>query len=170
MQRFGIRHERGLAPVCRPLVVHRQERQLARLAREYRAGRPISNLTVRGGQTPGPRCAGYGTRQALRACCTRRSPDIRPCRVLSRISAPNTTRGSPVWSEAGSSRPTRSVAAGAVDRGAQAIVVPSWTPRADADNVVAGGKFPPLGKRGLFTSRRRGLSTTLRSCQHQCSE
>ncbi len=41
-----------------------------------------------------------------------------------------------------------------LDRGAQAIVVPHVDTRADAENVVAGGKFPPLGKRGLFTSRQ----------------
>ena len=41
-----------------------------------------------------------------------------------------------------------------LDRGAQAIVVPHVDTRADAQNVVAGGKFPPLGKRGLFTSRQ----------------
>ena len=36
-----------------------------------------------------------------------------------------------------------------LDRGAQAIVVPHVDTRADAENVVAGGKFPPLGKRGM---------------------
>ncbi len=41
-----------------------------------------------------------------------------------------------------------------LDRGAQAIVVPHVDTRADAQNLVAGGKFPPLGKRGLFTSRQ----------------
>ena len=41
-----------------------------------------------------------------------------------------------------------------LDRGAQAIVVPHVDSRADAENVVAGGKFPPLGRRGLFTSRQ----------------
>lgn len=41
-----------------------------------------------------------------------------------------------------------------LDRGAQAIVVPHVDTRADAENFVAGGKFPPLGKRGLFTSRQ----------------
>lgn len=41
-----------------------------------------------------------------------------------------------------------------LDRGAQAIVVPHVDTRADAENVVAGGKFPPLGKRGLFVSRQ----------------
>ena len=41
-----------------------------------------------------------------------------------------------------------------LDRGAQAIAVPHVDSLADAENVVAGGKFPPLGKRGLFTSRQ----------------
>jgi len=41
-----------------------------------------------------------------------------------------------------------------LDRGAQAIVVPHVDSRAEAENMVAGGKFPPLGKRGLFTSRQ----------------
>ena len=41
-----------------------------------------------------------------------------------------------------------------LDRGAQAIVVPHVDTRADAENLVAGGKFPPLGKRGLYTSRQ----------------
>ena len=41
-----------------------------------------------------------------------------------------------------------------LDRGAQAIVVPHVDTRADAENIVAGGKFPPLGKRGLFIGRQ----------------
>jgi 2-keto-3-deoxy-L-rhamnonate aldolase RhmA len=41
-----------------------------------------------------------------------------------------------------------------LDRGAQAIVVPHVNTAAEAGNVVAGGKFAPLGKRGLFTSRQ----------------
>ena len=41
-----------------------------------------------------------------------------------------------------------------LDRGAQAIVVPHVDTREEAENVVAGGKFAPLGKRGLFTSRQ----------------
>ena len=41
-----------------------------------------------------------------------------------------------------------------LDRGTQAIVVPHVDTRADAENLVAGGKFPPLGKRGLYTSRQ----------------
>ncbi len=41
-----------------------------------------------------------------------------------------------------------------LDRGAQAVVVPHVDTAEDAQNVVNGGKFAPLGKRGLFTSRQ----------------
>lgn len=41
-----------------------------------------------------------------------------------------------------------------LDRGAQAIVVPHVNTRAEAENVVQGGKFAPIGQRGLFTSRQ----------------
>src|ERR1700704_6862397 len=41
-----------------------------------------------------------------------------------------------------------------LDRGAQAIVVPHVNTRAEAEAVVEGGKFAPLGKRGMFTSRQ----------------
>ena len=41
-----------------------------------------------------------------------------------------------------------------LDRGAQAIVVPHVNSRAEAEAVVAAGKFAPLGKRGMFTSRQ----------------
>jgi 4-hydroxy-2-oxoheptanedioate aldolase len=40
------------------------------------------------------------------------------------------------------------------DRGAQAICVPHVNTREEAENVVAGGKFAPIGQRGLFTSRQ----------------
>ena len=42
----------------------------------------------------------------------------------------------------------------AMDRGVQGIVVPHVNTRAEAQNVVDGGKFSPVGKRGLFTSRQ----------------
>jgi len=49
-----------------------------------------------------------------------------------------------------------------LDRGAQGIVVPHVNNRAEAEAVVAAGKFAPLGKRGMYTSppglRRRRLS------------
>src|SRR5438034_4600243 len=41
-----------------------------------------------------------------------------------------------------------------LDRGAQAIVVPHVNTRAEAQAVVEAGKFAPLGKRGMFTSRQ----------------
>ena len=41
-----------------------------------------------------------------------------------------------------------------LDRGAQGIVVPHVNTRAEADAVVAAGKFAPLGKRGMYTSRQ----------------
>ena len=41
-----------------------------------------------------------------------------------------------------------------LDRGAQAIVVPHVNSREEAEAVVAAGKFAPLGKRGMFTSRQ----------------
>ena len=41
-----------------------------------------------------------------------------------------------------------------LDRGAQAIAVPHVNTRAEAENVVEGGKFAPVGKRGMFVSRQ----------------
>ena len=41
-----------------------------------------------------------------------------------------------------------------LDRGAQAIVVPHVNNAEEAQNVVDGGKFPPTGKRGNYTSRQ----------------
>jgi len=41
-----------------------------------------------------------------------------------------------------------------LDRGAQGIVVPHVNNRAEAESVVAAGKFAPLGKRGMYTSRQ----------------
>ena len=41
-----------------------------------------------------------------------------------------------------------------LDRGAQGIVVPHVDTREEAENLVQGGKFAPLGKRGLYTSRQ----------------
>jgi len=42
----------------------------------------------------------------------------------------------------------------ALDRGVQGIVVPHVNTREEAENVVAGGKFAPLGQRGLYFSRQ----------------
>src|SRR5207247_3265145 len=41
-----------------------------------------------------------------------------------------------------------------LDRGAQGIVIPHVNNRAEAESVVAAGKFAPLGKRGMYTSRQ----------------
>lgn len=41
-----------------------------------------------------------------------------------------------------------------LDCGAQGIVVPHVNSAAEARNVVDGGKFPPIGKRGAYTSRQ----------------
>jgi 4-hydroxy-2-oxoheptanedioate aldolase len=41
-----------------------------------------------------------------------------------------------------------------LDRGAQGIVVPHVNTRTEAEAVVAAGKFAPLGKRGMYTSRQ----------------
>ena len=41
-----------------------------------------------------------------------------------------------------------------LDRGAQGIVVPHVNSRAEAEAVVEAGKFSPLGKRGMYTSRQ----------------
>lgn len=41
-----------------------------------------------------------------------------------------------------------------LDRGAQGIVVPHVNSRTEAENVVEGGKFAPIGRRGLFVGRQ----------------
>ena len=41
-----------------------------------------------------------------------------------------------------------------LDRGAQGIVVPHVNTKEEAENLVAGGKFAPIGSRGMFTSRQ----------------
>jgi 2-keto-3-deoxy-L-rhamnonate aldolase RhmA len=41
-----------------------------------------------------------------------------------------------------------------LDCGAQGIIVPHVNNAAEARNVVEGGKFPPVGKRGAYTSRQ----------------
>jgi 4-hydroxy-2-oxoheptanedioate aldolase len=41
-----------------------------------------------------------------------------------------------------------------LDCGAQGIAVPHVNNAAEAQNVVDGGKFPPIGKRGNYTSRQ----------------
>jgi len=41
-----------------------------------------------------------------------------------------------------------------LDRGVQGIVVPHVNTREEAENVVQGGKFAPVGQRGLYVSRQ----------------
>ncbi len=41
-----------------------------------------------------------------------------------------------------------------LDRGAQGIVVPHVNTKAEAQNLVDGGKFAPIGYRGMYTSRQ----------------
>jgi 4-hydroxy-2-oxoheptanedioate aldolase len=55
-----------------------------------------------------------------------------------------------------------------LDRGAQGIVVPHVNTRAEAEAVVEGAKFAPLGKRGMFTSRQGfGVDDYLKTANDQ---
>ena len=55
-----------------------------------------------------------------------------------------------------------------LDRGAQGIVVPHVNTRAEAEAVVEAGKFAPLGKRGMFTSRQGfGVDDYLKTANDQ---
>ena len=55
-----------------------------------------------------------------------------------------------------------------LDRGAQGIVVPHVNTRAEAMAVVEAGKFAPLGKRGMFTSRQGfGVGDYLKTANDQ---
>jgi 4-hydroxy-2-oxoheptanedioate aldolase len=55
-----------------------------------------------------------------------------------------------------------------LDRGAQGIVVPHVNTRAEAEAVVQAGKFAPLGKRGMFTSRQGfGVGDYLKTANDQ---
>jgi 4-hydroxy-2-oxoheptanedioate aldolase len=55
-----------------------------------------------------------------------------------------------------------------LDRGAQGIVVPHVDTRAEAEAVVEAGKFAPLGKRGMYTSRQGfGVADYLRTANEQ---
>ena len=55
-----------------------------------------------------------------------------------------------------------------LDRGAQGIVVPHVNTRAEAEAVVEAGKFAPLGKRGMFTSRQGfGVNDYLKTANDQ---
>ena len=55
-----------------------------------------------------------------------------------------------------------------LDRGAHGIVVPHVNTRAEAEAVVEAGKFAPLGKRGMFTSRQGfGVGDYLKTANDQ---
>ncbi len=55
-----------------------------------------------------------------------------------------------------------------LDRGAQGIVVPHVNTRAEAESVVEGAKFAPLGKRGMYTSRQGfGVDDYLKTANDQ---
>ena len=55
-----------------------------------------------------------------------------------------------------------------LDRGAQGIVVPHVNTGAEAQAVVEAGKFAPLGKRGMFTSRQGfGVGDYLKTANDQ---
>jgi 4-hydroxy-2-oxoheptanedioate aldolase len=69
----------------------------------------------------------------------------------------NLTRACDIWgmtSVARINKNDQSLIYRTLDRGAQAIVVPHVNTGAEAENVVQGGKFAPIGQRGLFTSRQ----------------
>ncbi len=55
-----------------------------------------------------------------------------------------------------------------LDRGAQGICVPHVNTRAEAEAVVQAGKFAPLGRRGMFTSRQGfGVGDYLKTANDQ---
>ena len=69
----------------------------------------------------------------------------------------NLTRACDIWGMTSVVRVNRNDQAliyRTLDRGAQAIVVPHVDTKGDAENVVEGGKFAPLGRRGMFISRQ----------------
>ncbi len=69
----------------------------------------------------------------------------------------NLTRACDIWgmtSVARINRNDQSLIYRTLDRGAQSIVVPHVNTREEAENVVQGGKFAPIGQRGMFTSRQ----------------
>ena len=69
----------------------------------------------------------------------------------------NLTRACDIWGMTSVTRVNKNDQAliyRTLDRGAQAIIVPHVNTREEAENVVEGGKFYPIGKRGMFTSRQ----------------
>ena len=69
----------------------------------------------------------------------------------------NLTRACDLWDMTSIVRINRndqSIIYRTLDRGAQGIVVPHVNTREQAENVVQGAKFAPIGRRGMFTSRQ----------------
>lgn len=69
----------------------------------------------------------------------------------------NLTRACDIWgmtSVARINKNDQSMIYRTFDRGAQAVVVPHVNTREEAENVVKGGKFAPVGQRGMYTSRQ----------------
>lgn len=69
----------------------------------------------------------------------------------------NLTRACDIWGMTSVTRVNKndqSLIYRTLDRGAQAIVVPHVNTKEEAENVVQGGKFAPIGQRGMFTSRQ----------------
>ena len=70
---------------------------------------------------------------------------------------PDLTRACDIWGMTSILRVNRNVQAiiyRGLDRGVQGIVVPHVNTREEAENVVQGGKFAPIGQRGLYVSRQ----------------
>jgi 4-hydroxy-2-oxoheptanedioate aldolase len=70
---------------------------------------------------------------------------------------PDLTRACDIWGMTSIMRVNRNVQSiiyRGLDRGVQGIVVPHVNTREEAENVVQGGKFAPIGQRGLFQSRQ----------------
>ena len=69
----------------------------------------------------------------------------------------NLTRACDIWGMTSVVRVNRNDQAliyRTLDRGAQGIIVPHVNTKAEAQNVVDGGKFAPVGYRGMFLSRQ----------------
>lgn len=70
---------------------------------------------------------------------------------------PDLTRACDIWGMTSILRVNRNVQSiiyRGLDRGVQGIVVPHVNTREEAENVVQGGKFSPIGQRGLYVSRQ----------------
>ena len=70
---------------------------------------------------------------------------------------PDLTRACDVWGMTSIVRVNRNeqgIIYRTLDQGAQGIVMPHVNTKEEAENVVAGGKFAPIGQRGIATSRQ----------------